>query len=57
LKKDIRSKLIDYLCLRERGYLKTLFDMIRFIVDKDYPQQFPSFSQFVLRMLAEIDLS
>lgn len=57
LKKDIRNKVVEYLCMRERAFLKTLFDMARFIVDKDYPHHFPAFSQFTLKMLAEIDLS
>lgn len=57
LKRDIRIKVLEYLCRRERPYLKTLFDLLRFLVDKDYPAHFPAFSQFALQMLGEADLS
>lgn len=57
LKRDIRQKVIQYLCQKERTYLKTLFDLLRFLVEKDYPMNFPAFSQFALQMMAEMDLS
>lgn len=42
---------------KERAFIKTLFDMVRFVVEKDYPQQFPAFTQFSLAMLGQLDLS
>jgi hypothetical protein len=34
-----------------------LFDLLRFLVEKDFPMSFPAFSQFALQMMGEMDLS
>jgi hypothetical protein len=48
LKRDVRQKLLEHLGRRERPYLKTLFDLLRFLVDKDFPAHFPAFAPFAL---------
>lgn len=48
LKRDVRQKLLEHLARRERPFLKTLFDLLRFIVDKDFPAHFPNFASFAL---------
>lgn len=42
--------------MKDKRYVKTLFNIVRFIVEKDFPHQFPSFSQFVQRMIEEVNL-
>lgn len=49
--------MLQYVCLKVRRYLPTLFDVIRFIVEKDFPHSYPIFSSFVLKIINEIDLT
>jgi hypothetical protein len=41
----------------DRRYMVTLFDMLKYIVKIDYPQNYPAFSEFVIKLVAEIQMT
>ena len=41
----------------DKRYMVTLFDMLKYIVKIDYPQNYPAFTEFVIKLASDIQMT